>query len=198
MGQFFLRCTVDRDIVITLSRAVLLEQEVVETRVTKSTTNSDARERSMSWNLALRQLDSTGIVEFGIHQMNEKTGSPKWRRHKGGPRFRFQSVRSSLFSISKGARAACLGKSSYARTRYSAGPTSVVPYVATWLQGSELAFLVRAGAIEPEVTLVPVLAIAAVDDKDHAHLLALLASLFGEGAKLYGVHHLASDAVQVA
>ena len=33
----------------------------------------------MLWDDALRQLDAIGIVEFGIHQMNEKTGSPKWR-----------------------------------------------------------------------------------------------------------------------
>lgn len=151
----------------------------------------------MSWTTALSQLDDSGVVEFGIHQMNEKTGSPKWRRHKGGPRFRFQSVRSALFSPDKGARAACLGRSSYARERYSAGATSVVPYVATWLQGANFAFLARAGATEPEVTLVPVHAVEAIDGTDHAQLLAGLARLFGEGAELHGVRHLVSGAVRV-
>ena len=151
----------------------------------------------MPWNDALRQLDAIGVVEFGIHQMNEKTGSPKWRRHKGGPSFRFDSVRSALFSPSKGARAACLGQSSYARDRYSAGPTSVVPYVATWLQGADLAFLARAGATEPEVTLVPSRALALIDSTDHARLLAELAQLFGAGAQAHGVRHLVSGAVQL-
>lgn len=125
----------------------------------------------MSWNSALRQLDGVGVVEFGIHQMNEKIGSPKWRRHKGGSRFRFGSVHSALFSPDKGARAACLGRSSYARARYSAGLTSIVPYVATWLQGADFAFLVRAGATEPEVTLVPVYAVESIGNTDHAQLL---------------------------
>lgn len=152
----------------------------------------------MSWECALRQLDETGLVEFGIHQMNTKTGSPNWRRHKGGPRFRFASVRSALFSPDKGARAACLGNSRFARERYSAVSSSIVPYVATWLQGKDLAFLVRAGATEPEVTLVPASAVAAVDDNDHEQLLTALAKLFGEGAEVYGVRHLVSGAIKRA
>ena len=150
----------------------------------------------MSWNSALRQLDAPAIVEFGIHQLNTKTGSPKWRRHSGGSNFRFQSVRSALFSVDKGARAACLGRSSYASARYSITPKSVVPYVATWLQGEELAFLARAGASEPEVTLVPVSAVQALKTEEHSQLLAALATLFGEGAELNGVRYLASGAIQ--
>lgn len=147
----------------------------------------------MSWNNALRQLDEPGIIDFGIHQMNEKTGSPKWRRHNRG---RFASVYSALFSPDKGARAACLGRSSYAHKQYSAGPTSVVPHVGTWLQGTELAFLLRTGATDPEVTLVPVHAVESIRSTDHAQLLAILACLFGEGAEIYGVRHLVSGAVQ--
>jgi hypothetical protein len=150
-----------------------------------------------AWNDALRQLDALGVVEFGIHQMNEKTGSPKWRRHKGGPSFRFDSVRSALFSPTKGARAACLGRSTYARERYSAGSTSVVPYVATWLQGADLAFLARTGATEPEITLVAARAVELIDSTDHAGLLSQLAQLFGEGAQKYGVRHLVGGGVQV-
>ena len=151
----------------------------------------------MPWNEALRQLDAPGVVEFGIHQMNAKTGSPKWRRHKGGESFRFDTVRSALFSPTKGARAACLGRSTYARDRYSAGPISVVPYVATWLHGADFAFLARAGATEPEVTLVPVRAVEEIDSRDHAGLLAQLAQLFGEGAQMHGVRLLTSCTVQV-
>lgn len=151
----------------------------------------------MSWEVALRQLDQPGVVEFGIHQMNTKTGSPNWRRHKNGPRFRFQSVRSALFSPDKGARVACLGRSSYARAKYSAVDTSVVPYVCTWLQGSDIAFLARAGASEPEVTLVSVRDLEELDDTDHQHLLAELADIFGRGAASHGVRHLVSGAICV-
>lgn len=151
----------------------------------------------MTWDAVFRQLDEPGIIEFGIHQMNEKTGCPKWRRHKGGPRFRFKSVRSALFSPDKGARAACLGHSSYARDHYSAGPTSVVPYVATWLQGGDFAFLARAGATEPEVTLVPVHAVKSIEGEEHSQLLATLARLFGNGAEVYGVRHLVNGAIRM-
>jgi len=151
----------------------------------------------MSWHTALQQLDQPGIVEFGVHQMNTKPGSPHWRRHKGGAKFRFKSVRSALFSPDKGARAACLGNSSYARTRYSTGNTSDVPYAAAWLDGSDLAFLARAGATEPEVTLVSVSDLEAINDADHQHLLAELAKLFGDGAAAHGVRHLVSGAVRV-
>lgn len=149
----------------------------------------------MSWTTALQQLDRTGVVEFGIHQMNEKAGTPKWRRHRGGPNFRFNTVRSALFSPDKGARAACLGRSSYAIDRYSAGSTSVVPYVATWLQGESLAFLVRAGACDPEVTLVPTSSLQTLAAGDHGQLLADLARIFGEGAESHGVRHLVSGSI---
>lgn len=151
----------------------------------------------MSWTTALQQLDRTGVVEFGIHQMNEKTATPKWRRHGGGPGFRFLSVRSALFSTDKGARAACLGRSSYARDRYSAVNSSVVPYVATWLRGEDWAFLARAGATEPEVTLVPPSSLQHLVGGTHAQLLTDLARIFGEGAESHGVRHLLVDAIQV-
>lgn len=149
----------------------------------------------MSWTAALQQLDAAGTVEFGIHQMNEKVGTPKWRRHSGGPNFRFKTVRSALFSPDKGARAACLGKSSYAKARYSTVGTSVVPYVATWLQGESVAFLARAGATEPEVTVVPVSALQNLAAANHGELLSDLARIFGEGAERHGVRHLVSGAI---
>lgn len=152
----------------------------------------------MTWNTVLRQLDELGVVEFGIHQMNAKTGSPIWRRHKGGSPFRFKSIRSALFSPDKGARAACLGNSDYAISRYSAGSTSVIPYAATWLKGSDIALLARAGATEPEVTLVPVRELESIRGTSHTQLLTNLATLFGEGAKEHGVRHLLNGAIDTA
>lgn len=151
----------------------------------------------MSWESAFQQLDEHGTIEFGIHQMNEKTGTPKWRRHKGGPRFRFGSVRSAIFSPDKGARAACLGKSSYAIRRYSTIEKSVVPYVATWLKGSRTAFLARASAGNPEVTLVPVSALETLSIVSHEQILTELAEIFGSGAEIYGVRHLINGAIEI-
>lgn len=150
----------------------------------------------MRWESALQQLDAVGIVEFGIHQMSEKTGTPKWRRHKGGSNFRFQSVRAALFSPNKGARAACLGNSSYATHRYSIVDKSVVPYVATWIKGASTAFLARASAGDPEVTLVPVSALENLTTTTHEGLLKELAEIFGNGAENSGVRHLVSGAIK--
>lgn len=151
---------------------------------------------AMSWESALQQLDTVGTVEFGIHQMNEKTGTPKWRRHKGGPNFRFHSVRSALFSPDKGARAACLGNSSYATHQYSMVDKSVVPYVASWVKSASIAFLARASASDPEVTLVPVSALETLSSTSHEQLLTELAEIFGNGAEIYGVRHLVSGEIK--
>nr|ACN22614.1 hypothetical protein [uncultured bacterium] len=149
----------------------------------------------MTWQQMLSSLDSHGVVEFGIHQMDLKSNTPKWRRHKGGAQSRFNTLRNSLFSHDKGARVACLGRSTYAKKVYAAGFNSVVPYVGTWLQGAQLAFLVRAAAAEPEVTLVPAAALNALQGDDHSSLLASLGQLFGVGAQEYGVRLLASGEV---
>ena len=150
----------------------------------------------MTWTSALGQLDRTELVEFGIHQMDTKTGTPKWRRHKGAANFRFRTVRSALFSSDKGARAACLGYSSYASSRYSASTQSIVPYVAVWSQGSSVAFLVRASAGDPEVTVVPAAALAAVRDCPHDELLVQLASLFANGAESHGIRFVGVHSVR--
>jgi len=149
----------------------------------------------MNWIAALNQLDQTELVEFGMHQMDTKSGSPKWRRHRGPVNFRFRSVRSALFSPDKGARAACLGFSSYATSRYSAGDHSIVPYVGTWSQGSEEAFLIRASAGDPEITVVPSASLDVVADCPHDQLLAQLAELFAAGARDYGVRLLGNDSI---
>ena len=151
----------------------------------------------MQWQQVLSSLDTPGVVEFGMHQMDLKLATPKWRRHKGGPQTRFKTLRTALLSSDKGARAACLGRSAYAKKAYAAGLNAVVPYVGTWLSGSPFAFLVRAAAAEPEVTLVPVSGLLALRDTDHEQLLSLLSELFGQGAKLHGVRLLASDGLCV-
>ncbi|MDD2690317.1 MAG: hypothetical protein PHX69_00865 [Simplicispira sp.] len=149
----------------------------------------------MDWQHMLSSLDSDGVVEFGMHQMDLKSNTPKWRRHKGGSQTRFKTLRNALFSHDKGARVACLGRSVYAKKVYAAGFNSVVPYVSTWLQGEQLAFLVRAAAAEPEVTLVPAAALNALRGDDHATLLTSLGQLFGVGAQEHGVRLLASGEV---
>lgn len=147
----------------------------------------------MTWTSALTQLDRTELVEFGIHQMDTKTGAPRWRRHKGAQNFRFRTVRAALFSSDKGARAACLGYSSYAGPKYSAGVHSIVPYVGAWSQASSEAFLVRASAGDPEITVVPSASLAAVRDCPHDQLLAQLAGLFAVGAESHGIRLLGSS-----
>ena len=151
----------------------------------------------MGWQEELATLDRNEVVEFGMHQMDLKTRSPRWRRHRGGPQTRFQNLRNALFSHDKGARVACLGKSAYAQRAYAAGLNATVPYVATWLQGRELAFLIRAAAAEPEVTLVHTSELASMRDEDHHTLLSRLGDLFGRGASEYGVRLLASGEVRL-
>jgi hypothetical protein len=154
-------------------------------------------ELTMKWQEMLTTLDASGVVEFGIHQMDLKSATPKWRRHRGGPQTRFQSIRSALFSPDKGARVACLGRSTYARKVYAAGLNSIVPYVGVWLHGSQLAFLVRAAAAEPEVVLVPASELNAIQANDDQALLSILSDIFGRGALQYGVRLLASGEVRV-
>jgi hypothetical protein len=72
----------------------------------------------------------------------------------------------------------------------------VAPYVATWLQRAEPAFLARAGATEPGVTLILVRAVDLIDSTDHGQQLTALARLFEEGAEMHGVRHLVSGTVQ--
>ena len=149
----------------------------------------------MTWTSALGQLDRTDPVEFCIHLVDAKDGPPKWRRHKGPAGFRFRSVRAALFSADMGARAACLAYSSYAHSGYSAGTHAIVPYVGIWSQGAEEAFLVRTGAGDPEVTVVPSASLDRVRDCPHDELLTVLAGVFATGAEAHGVRLLGSTAV---
>lgn len=151
----------------------------------------------MTWQRIMPTLDERGVVEFGLHQMQLRSATPKWRRHGGGAQTRFHSLRSALFSPDKGARVACLGRSTYAKKVYAAGLNAIVPFVGTWLRGSELAFLVRAAAAEPEVTLVPSAELSALQGNDHQALLNELSKLFGSGAQQFGVRLLASGEVRL-
>lgn len=143
------------------------------------------------WEEAQSTWRDEGLVEFGIHQIDAKAGTPRWRRHKN---FRFESVWNALFS-NKGARAACLGTSHYPRVKYAAGDQLFVPYAATWLRGAERAFLVRPSANDPEVTLVAVGAIEAIRSATDQDLLNALSVLFAEGAQESGVMWLKSDRI---
>jgi hypothetical protein len=141
------------------------------------------------WNQQI-PLNTIGTVEFGMHQIDTKLGVPKWRRHGRGRRF--ESVSNALFS-NKGARAACLGKSSYPKLAFAAGSQLFVPYVATWLKGSEHAYLVRPSAAHPEVTLVFAAEIEVLASHSHQSLFNALAQLFAQGAGESGVRLLKHD-----
>ena len=54
------------------------------------------------------------------------------------------------------------------------------------------AFLARQATPEPEVTIVPVLAVDAIDLNDAQALTNHLAAIFGEGASAFGVRFLSA------
>lgn len=59
-----------------------------------------------------------------------------------------------------------------------------------------MAFLARAGATEPEVTLVRASSLEGLAGDAHGQLLADLARIFGEGAESHRVRHLVSGTIQ--
>jgi hypothetical protein len=144
------------------------------------------------WEQAQHEWHSAGIIEFGIYQIDTKSGVPKWRRHNG--RQRFATVWNALFS-DKGAREACLGTSPYPKARYAAGTSLLVPYVAVWLQGGQFGFLVRPSAGDPEVTLLQAQCLEAIRSATDQEQLTTLANLFARGASENGVGWLSSDRI---
>ncbi|MEZ8187120.1 hypothetical protein ACED29_15000 [Shewanella sp. 5S214] len=147
------------------------------------------------WNEAEATWMQRGQVEYGIFQIDATDECPTWRRHSRGPQTQFRSVRNGLFG-KQGARKACLGQASYPKGRYSIGNELFVPYVATWLHGFHHAYLVRPSAGVPEVTLVPVSALEALNEGSESELLRELAMIFGLGAEANGVRRLRSDFIE--
>ena len=147
------------------------------------------------WEEAEATWAQSGQVEYGIYQIEATNDCPTWRRHSGPPQTRFRSVRNGLFG-KQGARKACLGTAPYPKGRYSVGNELFVPYAATWLDGFHHAYLVRPRAGVPEVTLVPVSALEALNEGSEPELLRDLAMLFGEGAKANGVCRLRSNSIE--
>jgi hypothetical protein len=141
------------------------------------------------WEQMRTTWDQSGLVEYGIFQRDRKPGAPIWRRHIRRGKSRFGSVRNSLFA-DKGARKACKGNASYPKERYAANDNLLVPYVATWLNGNEYAYLVRASAGDPEITLVPVTSIEGLDISSEQTLTEQLASIFAQGGETHGVYLL--------
>ena len=86
------------------------------------------------WEQAERTWTQSGIVEYGIYQIDSALGTPIWRRHEGARQTRFGSVRNALFA-KQGARNACKGLAPYPKARYSATDELFVPYCRMRLLG---------------------------------------------------------------
>jgi hypothetical protein len=141
------------------------------------------------WEEAEAMWSGIGLVEYGIYQIDAVMQTPIWRRHVGSSQTRFRSVRSGLFG-KQGARNACRGMAPYPKARYASGDELFVPYAATWLQGSRVAYLVRASAREPEVTLVESGLIGRFGPSSEQQALTELAGMFARGAEEHGVRWL--------
>lgn len=144
------------------------------------------------WDRIIATLDNIGIIEFAIHQMERKEDCQMWRKHNNQ---RFDNLHNALFS-NKGAYAATTGTSPYLKN-YSVMGRVIVPYVSTWDHESELAFLVRASASYPEITLVRSQEIQSINSTDDAGLLSALATLFGQGTQHHGVRWLTNSEIVV-
>ena len=140
-------------------------------------------------------MDESGIVEYGIYQRDRKPNAPMWRRHKGARNFRFNTVFNALFA-DKGAKNACYGRASYPKEKYAKSENLLVPYVATWLNGSNYVYLIRASAGDPEVTIASVEAIETIQAVDEATLSEELARIFADGANEFGIRLLGERSIR--
>lgn len=104
---------------------------------------------------------------------------------------RFTFVADALFN-KQGAINALKGTAPYPKTQYAASTELHVAYAAAWLSETPFAFLARQATPEPEVTIVPVLAVDAIDLNDTQALTNHLTSIFGEGASAFGVIFLSA------
>ena len=139
-------------------------------------------------------VDHGRDIEYGIFQLETIPGTPLWRRHTANGKGRFLTLRNALFA-KQGARASCLGSAPYPKTRYSATGRLVVPYVATWLAGSNVACLIRSVTPDPEITLVPSNRLANLSPDNMAELTSFLSDLFSNGEARFGIRRLARDGI---
>ena len=141
-------------------------------------------------------IEDDRAIEYGIFQLETKVGTPLWRRHHGSGVGRFSTVRNALFAR-QGARASCLGQAPYPKTRYSATGRLVVPFVATWLAGREIACLVRSAASDPEITFVHPNQLAGLAPTTAVELTQFLSELYSEGVANFGAGRLARHRIVV-
>jgi hypothetical protein len=148
-----------------------------------------------AWENAESTWRQSGIVEYGIYQIDAVMHTPIWRRHEGAAQTRFSSVHSGLFG-KQGARNACKGLAPYTKGKYAAGSELFVPYAAVWLRASPLSYLVRASAQEPEVTLVQTALINSFAPSSDQQALSQLAEFFAVGAGQHGVRWLKASRIE--
>jgi len=147
------------------------------------------------WDTLERSLHEGGVVEYWMFQQNRQPGAPIWSRHVRGGK-RFQTLSNALLNA-QGARKACKVPAHYSRARYSAWPdVLVVPYVATWLQNATHAYLVRAGADDPEITIVPVSEISGPNVPPEGSLCVTLGEIFERGVAINGIRSLTAQGIQ--
>lgn len=147
------------------------------------------------WDNLERSLHQGGVVEYGIFQQNRQADTPIWRRH-GRDGKRFETLSNALLNA-QGARKACKGQAHYPKTRYSASPdVLIVPYVATWLQNETHAYLVRAGAEDPEITIISVSEISNLNVTTEEALHVALGEIFERGAATNGIQSLTAQGIR--
>ncbi len=141
----------------------------------------------------IASLQSPGIIEFGMHQLERNEKGKIWRRHDN--RSRFDNLYNALFS-SKGAYAACTGVSDYPKKMYSATGRLIVPYSSAWNKDEGLAIIVRSATPLPEAVIVDSAFVEHFAPESDIEALQTLASLFGRGAETYGLRWLTHSAIE--
>lgn len=144
------------------------------------------------WNELIARLQAPAVIEFGMHQLERNSKGRLWRRHDN--RSRFDNLANALFS-DKGAYAVCTGVSQYPKKMYSATGRLIVPYSAVWVQGEDIAILVRAATPLPEVVIMNSESIEQFAPENDVEALVSLASIFGQSARTYGIRWLTNTEI---
>lgn len=146
------------------------------------------------WEEFISGLERTATINFGMLQLERIDGAPIWRKHDN--RSRFDNLSNALFS-DKGAHAACIGASDYPKRQYSSTGRLVVPYTSAWIEGEEIAILVRSATPLPESVLIESESIAEFSPSSDSGALQALATLFGSGASSFGLRWLTDAEIVV-